>query len=68
MFCVNKRRLNVFFSDWCNDRGVDRKLSEVSDIELNQVLRRFHAEARANDGELYIRSSLNLLQFLAYNI
>ena len=58
MFCVNKKRLNVFFSDWCNDRGVDRKLSEMSDIELDQVLRRFYAEARAKDGELYSRSSL----------
>lgn len=58
MFCVNKKRLNVFFSDWCNDRGVDRKLSEMSDMELDQVLRRFYAEARAKDGELYSRSSL----------
>ena len=39
MFCVNKKRINEFFSDWCNDRGVDRKLSELSDIELDQVLR-----------------------------
>ena len=55
---MNKKRLKVFFSDWCNDRGVDRKLSELSDIELNQVLRRFYAKARATDGELYSHSSL----------
>ena len=55
---MNKKRLNVFFSDWRNDRGVDRKLSEMTDMELDQVLRRFYAEARAKDGELYSRSSL----------
>ena len=62
MFCVNKKRLNDFFSDWCNDRGVDRKLSELSDIELDQVLRRFYAEAQAKDSELYSRSPLRAIR------
>jgi len=48
----------MYFSDWCNDRGVGKKLSELSDFELDQVLRRFYAEARAKDGKLYSRSSL----------
>ncbi|XP_078371359.1 uncharacterized protein KIAA1958-like [Oculina patagonica] len=46
------------FEDWCNNRGVDKKLPELSDVELDQILRRFYAEARAKDGELYGRSSL----------
>ena len=25
----------VFFSDWCKDRGVDKKLFELSDMELD---------------------------------
>ena len=59
MFCVTKiGSLAVFFSDWCKDRGVDKKLFELSYMELDQVLRRFYAEARAKDGELYSRSSL----------
>ena len=29
----------MYFSDWCNDRGVDKKLYELSDVELDQVLR-----------------------------
>ena len=37
---------------------MDRKLNEMSDMELDQVLRRFYAEARAKDGELYSHSSL----------
>jgi len=49
---VNENRFNVFFSDWCNDKGVDKKLSELSDVELGQVLRQFYAEARAKDGEV----------------
>jgi len=36
---------------------VDKKLSELSDMELDQVLRRCYAEARARDDELYSRSS-----------
>ena len=58
MFCVNKNRFNVFFPDWSNDRSVDKKLPELSGVELDQVLRRFYAEARTKDGELYSRSSL----------
>ena len=59
MFRVTKiGSLAVFFSDWCKDRGVDKKLFELSYMELDQVLRRFYAEARAKDGELYSRSSL----------
>ena len=58
MFCVNKNSFNVFFPDWCNDRGVDKKLPELSNVGLDQVLRRFYAEAQTKDGELYSRSSL----------
>ena len=59
MFRVTKiGSMAVFFSDWCKDRGVDRKLFELSDMELHLVLRRFYAEARAKDRELYSRSSL----------
>ena len=59
MFRVTKiGSMAVFFSDWYKDRGVDKKLFELSDMELDQVLGRFYAEARAKDGELYSRSSL----------
>jgi len=63
---VNENRFNVFFSDWCNDKGVDKKLSELSDVELGQVLRQFYAEARAKDGEVYSRFSLLAIRNQCY--
>lgn len=59
MFRVTKiGSIAVLFSGWCKDRGVDKKLSELSGMELDQVLRRFYGEAHAKDSELYSRSSL----------
>ena len=59
MFRVTKiGSMAVLFSDWCKERGVDKKLSELSGMELDQVLRRFYGEAHAKDSELYSRSSL----------
>lgn len=61
----------MHFSDWWYDRGVDKKLSELSDIELDQVLQRIPAEAPAKDGELCSRSSLlairNAIEWLLNN-
>ena len=48
----------VLFSDWCKDRGVDKKLFELSDMELDPVLQQFYAEARAKGDKLYSHSSL----------
>lgn len=61
----------MHFSDWWYDRGVDKKLSELSDIELDQVLQRIPAETPAKDGELCSRSSLlairNAIEWLLNN-
>lgn len=62
MFRVTKiGSMAVLFSDWCKDRGVDKKLSELSGMELDQVLRRFYGSSLLTIRNAIERFSLTTL-------
>ena len=44
--------------DWCRERKIAKPLLHMSELELNEALRRFYAEARNKNGGEYSRSSL----------
>ena len=45
-------------ADWCRERKIAKPLLQISELELNEALRRFYAEARNKNGGEYSRSSL----------
>ena len=44
--------------DWCRERKIAKPLLHMSELELNEALRRFYAETRNKNGGEYSRSSL----------
>ncbi|XP_052281887.1 uncharacterized protein LOC127879223 [Dreissena polymorpha] len=50
------------FEDWLQKRNFNVDLESVSDDELAQILRKFYAEVRTNDGKIYSPGTLRGLR------
>ena len=49
------------FSEWATARGINPKLEEISEDELDGVLQKFYCEVRRRDGENYEPDSLRVM-------
>ena len=49
------------FSEWANARGINPKLEEISEDELDGMLQKFYSEVRRRDGENYEPGSLRVM-------
>ncbi|XP_031575437.1 uncharacterized protein LOC116309046 [Actinia tenebrosa] len=54
----NTKWVLKLLQEWCHERKICKPLLDLTEAELNDILRRFYAEARNQKGEEYSRSSL----------